>query len=131
LFLLLECDEDAQKLCARSVLIRSIHHVWAVGDSISDIVLQLKQLPPSFYEPYFAKENSWAVQVDGFCKTLTMQQKHLCREQFRFLDFQGQVDINNAIVELWLIMDYSQNNACNSINAEGDIICLLWTHYSI
>ena len=51
---------------------------------------------------------SWAVQVDSFCRTLTMEQKRDCRERFRFLQFRGPVDLTQPRLELWVVLDHSR-----------------------
>ena len=120
LFLQLPSDEAARLLCSRSILIRTIHKVWAVGDSIDEIVNSLQKLPQEFFESYFAEQNSWSIQVDSFCKTFTMQQKNDCRDRFRFLNFKGPVVISNPMVELWLILDYSRFSLKSALPAKED-----------
>eukprot|EP01036_Dinobryon_divergens_P033271 gene33271-43022_t len=108
LLLTLPDDAAAQLLCQRAVLIRTVHRLWAAADSLDDLVDQVRALPSSFLEPLYAEDNSWAVQVDSFCRTLTMEQKKDCRERFRFLQFRGPVDLTHPAVELWVVLDHSR-----------------------
>ena len=107
LFAELPNDEVAKGICSRSVLIKSIQEYWGHGFGLSEIVSVVQTLPSVFLAPFFKAENSWSVQVDSFGKSLTMKQKQDYRVHFRFLDFEGPVDIKNAKVELWLNLDFS------------------------
>ena len=115
LFVKLPNDDSALSICKRSVLIKTIHQIWAIGDTVENLIYHLRNLPRAFFDPYFVKENSWSVQVDAFCKTFTMEQKHHYRELFRFLEFEGPVDINHAAIELWLMLDFSRRGDISGV----------------
>jgi tRNA (guanine10-N2)-methyltransferase len=100
--------EIARKLCERSVLIKTIHELWASGPSLSAVVDATKTLPVSFIQPYLAAENSWSFQCDGFCRKLQPAVKEEFRGRFKpILGFKGPISINRPAVDLWLILDYS------------------------
>ena len=111
LILDLPSKEIARKLCERSVLIKTIHELWASGPSLSAVVEATGALPDAFVQPYFASENSWSIQIDGFCRKLLPAVKEEFRRRFKsVLNFRGPISINQPAVELWLVLDYSARN---------------------
>lgn len=107
MFVELPNDNVAKSICNRAVLVKSIQEYWGHGFGLAEVEANVQLLPESFLGPFFQAENSWSVQVESFGKSLNMKQKQDYRVHFKFLRFQGPVDIKNAKVELWLTLDFS------------------------
>jgi tRNA (guanine10-N2)-methyltransferase len=104
----LPSDKVVKAICARAVLVRAVYELWAVGHNLAETVANARLLPSSFLEPYLAQEKSWAIQVNTFGRTLSMEQKQQCREHFKFIAFQGPVNVTQADTELWLSLDFNK-----------------------
>ena len=100
----------AVSMCERSVLIKAIYELWCYGSSLVGAIDEAKQLPKTFLDPYLSEDKSWSVNVDSHCKSYSMSEKEKCRNHFRFLDFKGKVNLDDADVQLWVLQDYSHAN---------------------
>lgn len=102
-------DAIVKQICERAILIKAIYKYWSQSPSLYDTVDNVKHLNPSFVTPYLTNpEQSWSIQVATFGCTMTMEQKQTIRNQFRFLSFQGPVQIKTPDLECWIILDYSR-----------------------
>jgi tRNA G10 N-methylase Trm11 len=100
---------DAAKLiCERSILIKSIYELWCYAPTLKLLIDEARGLPKTFLQPYMTAEKSWSINVDSHCKSYSMSEKESCRNNFRFLDFKGVVSLDNADVQLWVLLDHSQ-----------------------
>ena len=100
----------AASMCERSILIKAIYELWCHGSSLVSAIDQAKLLTKTFLEPYLSEDKSWSVNVDSHCKSYSMSEKEKCRNHFRFFDFKGKVNLDDADVQLWVLLDYSQMN---------------------
>ena len=98
----------ARSMCERSILIKAIYELWCTEPTLGQVIESAKLLPTAFLEPYMSLEKSWSVNVDTHCKSYSMSEKEFCRNQFRFLDFKGKVSLDDADVQLWILIDHSQ-----------------------
>ena len=101
--------EVVRAICERSVLVKSIHELWAYGATLDQAIQNTVNLNAEYLAPYLNSEESWAIHVNTFGRTLTMEQKQLCRSNFKFLDFKGPVSVTNATLELWVCMDFHRH----------------------
>ena len=108
-FLLIELPglEIAKAMCDRSILIKAIFELWCYAPSVTGLISNTKELQKTFLEPYMAEDKTWSVNVDSHCKSYSMSEKEKCRNHFRFLDFKGKVQLDDADVQLWVLLDYS------------------------
>lgn len=102
-------EDVVRSICARSILVKAVYELWEYGATLSDLIRGTKRLPEAFLRPYTDSNNSWAIHVNSFGRNLTMEQKQDCRENFRFLNFKGPVNVTAAQIELWISLDYSQH----------------------
>ena len=93
-------------ICSRAILVKAIYELWSSGPTLQDAIEATKALPSTFLDPYLKSEDSWAVNLNTFGRTYTMEQKQDCRMHFKFLDFQGPVNVVNPAMELCISMDY-------------------------
>lgn len=100
----------AASMCERSILIKAIYELWCYGPSLAGAVGEAKLLSGTFLEPYLKEDKSWSVNVDSHCKSYSMSEKERCRNHFRFLDFKGRVNLDDADVQLWVLLDHSLTN---------------------
>lgn len=98
----------AKLICERSILIKSIYELWCYAPTMKGLIDEAISLPKTFLEPYMTTEKSWSINVDSHCKSYSMSEKESCRNNFRFLDFKGPVNLDNADVQLWVLLDHSQ-----------------------
>ena len=97
----------AQTICKRAVLIKAIYECWCHGPTFHALITAAKNLPSDFIEPYLCSHMTWSVEVEAYCKSYSMQEKNELRNQFRFLDFKGKVQLGGeADVELWILIDH-------------------------
>jgi tRNA (guanine10-N2)-methyltransferase len=108
-------EEVVLQICSRSVLIKSIHELWATGENLEEVVNKIKNLSTTeFLNEYMNNPTySWSIQFDTFCRTFTMEQKQECRLNFNFLNFPGVVNLKNPLLELWIILDFSKHKNTN------------------
>lgn len=97
----------ARSMCERSILIKAIYELWCIESTLGEVIESAKLLPISFLEPHMSLEKSWSVNVDTHCKSYSMSEKEFFRNQFRFLDFKGKVSLDDADVQLWILLDHS------------------------
>lgn len=116
-FLLIELPglEVARAMCDRSILIKAIYELWCHSDTVRGVIDAAKALPKSFRDEYMGAEKSWSVNVDCHCKSYSMKDKQKCRDNFRFLEFQGKVNLDDADVEMWVLLDYAQQPLGNEV----------------
>ena len=105
----------AKAICERSILIKGIYELWCHSSSITGVISNAKSLPQYFQESYMGAEKSWSINVDSHCKSYSMSDKEKCRNNFRFLDFKGKVNLDDADVQLWVLLDYSQYQGGNEV----------------
>ena len=97
----------AETICKRAVLVKAIYECWCSGPTFSLLITAAKNLPSDFVEPYLCSHRTWSVEVEAYCKSYSMQEKSELRNQFRFLDFKGKVQLGGgADVELWILIDH-------------------------
>lgn len=110
-FLIFEFPDEAAlvRIANRAVLIKSVYEYWAHEANFEQTVQAVRNLDPSFVNPYLRSSSSWSVQVIGFCKSYTMPEKQALRTHFSFLDFSGPVDIKHPEHEFWVLLDYSSD----------------------
>ena len=110
LLITLPGSKIAKLMCGRSILIKAIYELWCYSPSLVGAIDEAKLLPNTFLDPYLREDKSWSVNVDSHCKSYSMAEKEKCRNHFRFLDFKGKVNLDDADVQLWVLLDYSQMN---------------------
>lgn len=102
-------NEDViRAVCSRAILVKAVYELWSCGTSLAAAVEATKQLSPQFLASFLDSEDSWAIHVNSFGRTLTMEQKQDCRTNFKFLDFKGPVNVTSAKLELWISLDYNK-----------------------
>ena len=106
----------AKAICDRSILIKGIYELWTHSSSLTGLISNAKSLPTSFLEPYMTADKTWSISVDSHCKSYSMSDKEKCRNKFRFLDFKGAVNLDDANVQLWILLDYSQYQNSTEVN---------------
>ena len=106
----------AKAICDRSILIKGIYELWTHSSSLTGLISNAKSLPTSFLESYMTADKTWSISVDSHCKSYSMSDKEKCRNKFRFLDFKGAVNLDDANVQLWILLDYSQYQNSTEVN---------------
>jgi tRNA (guanine10-N2)-methyltransferase len=100
-------SEVLRAICERSVLIKAIYELWCNAPTVADLIQGTKNLDSSFLKPYLSDDKSWSINVDTHCKTYSMGDKERCRNHFKFLNFQGKVNLSEgADVQLWILLNY-------------------------
>lgn len=110
-------EEVVRAICSRSILIKAVYELWAYGASLAEVAQGTNALPEAFVKPFLQSDNSWAIHVNSFGRNITMEQKQDCRENFKFLDFKGPVNVTSAQIELWISLDYTQHRHTISATA--------------
>lgn len=102
-------NEDVIKaVCSRAILVKAVYELWSSGPTLASAIEATHNIPQSFLQPILSSNDSWAVHVNTFGRTLTMEQKQECRLNFKFLDFQGPVSVTAAKLEMWISLDYNK-----------------------
>jgi tRNA (guanine10-N2)-methyltransferase len=112
-------------ICSRCILIKAVFEYWVCGNSLIELADNVRGLPTAFTDAFYQSELSWSIQLDTFFKNLTMEEKHECRDKFRFMDFRGPVKLENADMQYCILMDFSSSSreeSCRPQEAE-DIFC--------
>jgi len=124
-FLLLDLpnEEMARQLCSRSVLIRSIYQVWSYGNTVSECIQGVRAASiddrDGLLVPWMSRDKTWCVEVHGYCRALSQEQKGLIRQNFSFLAFQGPVHLSNPLVTISVLLDFSPHVPPPSSNSGG------------
>lgn len=111
----------AKAMCERSILIKGIYELWCHDSTVSRTIEKAKSLPRSFQEPHMGIDKSWSINVDVHCKSYSMSDKERCRNNFKFLDFKGKVNLDNAEVQMWVLLDYSQQSNSNEVSTFSQV----------
>eukprot|EP01036_Dinobryon_divergens_P036996 gene36996-48279_t len=53
-------------------------------------------------------ELSWSVRVGAYMRTYSLEQQEICRLKFKFLNFQGPVQLHDPTVALMVLLDFSK-----------------------
>jgi tRNA G10 N-methylase Trm11 len=101
-------EEVIKAVCSRAILVKAVYELWSSGPTLAAAIEATHQIPQSFLQPILSSNDSWAVHVNTFGRTLTMEQKQECRLNFKFLDFQGPVSVTAAQLEMWISLDYNK-----------------------
>ena len=104
-----KCNDIINIIRSRSVLIKGVYELWGYATSFQQLIDQIKCLPSDFIDPLLVYDNTWSIEALAICRTLTMEQKELYRQNFRFLQFKGSVDRKKPTVNLHFIIDFSDN----------------------
>lgn len=113
-YTLLVIDDETvlKRICERSVLIKAIYELWGYGETITDAVRVVQELPLDFLQQYYGEENSWQLHVDTYYRALTSEEKQACRANFSFLGFKGPVNLKDAAVNMGLLLDFREHQHC-------------------
>ena len=108
-FLILELpnEEVAKRICSRSILIKHSFEFWAFGVTLDELIENTKKLPDTFIAQYTSEKLSWSIDVDVYFKSYTKEEKEECRNMFRFLPFQGKVQLQDTDIPMFILLDYS------------------------
>eukprot|EP01038_Epipyxis_sp_PR26KG_P013685 gene13685-18361_t len=104
-------NSTIESICGRSIMIRAIYESWGHGTTLSECVQQVAIYSETIKYPI---ENSWAIHIDSFNKTLTMNEKESIRYNFSFLPFNGKVDVIHPQEEMWIVLDFSNHKHSNN-----------------
>lgn len=111
-------------VCSRCVLVKAVYEYWATGNSLSDLISNVRGLPETFTQAYYQSELSWSVDIDTYFRILTMEEKCAYRDMFRFMDFRGPVRLQNADMQYFILMDFSSNRReCPRQQGSEDMFC--------
>lgn len=101
---------SARSICDRSVLIKGIYLLYSHHPQLQEVVEDVKtKWRDIFQAELLDSKISWSVNVDTFCRALTMEQKEQSRLMFNFLDFPGKVKIADPDLRLWLLLDFNNH----------------------
>ena len=106
----------AKALCERSILIKGIYELWCHNLTVTGLIEDAKAVPKSLRDPHMGIEKSWSINVDVHCKSYSMSDKERCRNNFKFLDFKGKVNLDDADVQMWILLDYSRQANSNEVS---------------
>lgn len=101
--------EVACSICSRSVLIHGIFELYSNASKFSEVVEDFKETWSEYLQEYIVNRCSWSVHVRAFCKTMSLEHQEKCRLNFSFLAMPGKVQVNDAELSLWLLLDFSKN----------------------
>ncbi|XP_055959015.1 tRNA (guanine(10)-N2)-methyltransferase homolog [Patella vulgata] len=95
----LPSEDHVHKLLSRSVLLRSVYELWAEGKTTEELNNNIRQLPSQFISPYLQADQSFGIRVESFNKKIpqNIKTEKIKALPFDVLDFQGKVDLNNAM----------------------------------
>ncbi|CAG0882638.1 unnamed protein product [Darwinula stevensoni] len=101
----LEDDESARKILSRTLLVRSCFRLYAAGQSMAEIHRQIRSLiAQDFLSAY--REASFRIQVEGFSKTISFQEKLDRVNAFAYLPLKGPVKLKDPDLSLHLFEYY-------------------------
>ena len=99
-------DEVVLKICSRAILIKAIYQLWSITScTFSEVVNEVSSL--SLSEKSLFGNDSWSIEVEAFCRTLTFEQKRECRLRFNSVVLSGPVNVVSPSISLWILVDFS------------------------
>lgn len=78
---------DAKRLIARAILVKEIIALWADAPNLPDLLRVVKCESTHFYPDYM--DSSFKFHVEGYNKSITIEQQIEIIDQFEFLPFRG------------------------------------------
>lgn len=114
-------EVTAQVVCERAILIRSVMELWADSETYEGLVEATKNLPGELTTPRFEPHLSWAVHVDAFGLSHSLESQEEIRLNFRHLEFQGPVRCKNPDQCFWVIERYPPRAASEGPVPAGSV----------
>jgi len=101
-------EEQVRQLLSRSVLVKDAYELWGFGTSLANLKESIKDYPSQLKENWF-RADTFAVRVKGVGKKVSLAQQIATIDSLEdVIPFQGKVDLNNPLVEIGLVEDYSE-----------------------
>lgn len=107
----LPCDNSAQLLSTRLILLRSIHQLWSDSISLTDLHYKT-QLPTNsnLWKP-FIKDRTWKANVIRYNRTNSSTERtKQTIEEFHYMDFKGDIDLKNPSFQWSVLFEYPSNS---------------------
>jgi tRNA (guanine10-N2)-methyltransferase len=102
-----ETDDHARTVAMRTILVQDISELWAHGDDLHTIVsiLRTRKFNPTI--------RSWKFIVDAFGVKLSLKEQTAKIEQLSFLDFRGEIDLQNPD-DVYVYLETYETNLPNN-----------------
>ncbi|KAJ3071915.1 hypothetical protein HDU98_004629 [Podochytrium sp. JEL0797] len=100
----LKSAEDAKKLLTRSILIKEVIELWAEGETMDELIEQVKQIPLEKHTPYLTSSFKFNVVVFG--NTFSKPEQVATIERFAFLPYEGDIDLKKPDNVFQVYLDY-------------------------
>ncbi|XP_022666729.1 tRNA (guanine(10)-N2)-methyltransferase homolog, partial [Varroa destructor] len=108
-WMVVKCEDEQHlvNICSKSILIRHVSELMAEGDSLQDVVDQLREKQ---IEPH---NDTFKFEVEAFGKRKIPRCDKIAKmELFDFLPFTGDIDLQQPIWTYHIIEYYGQENNC-------------------
>ncbi|OQR68179.1 tRNA (guanine(10)-N2)-methyltransferase-like [Tropilaelaps mercedesae] len=108
-WMVVKCEDEKQlvQICSRSILIRHVSELMAEGDSLQDVVDNLRE---KYIEPH---NDTFKFEVEAFGKRKIPRCDKIAKmELFDFLPFSGDIDLQQPVWTYHIIEYYGQENNC-------------------